>query len=85
MPRYKQSKVQTEYNMRYSWPKSFQSVSKPYLTPFGRGGKSRNPFLEASALVKYCQIAESRPLLQLHFIAFLSNNFFKDVKIYHKI
>ena len=47
-----------------------------------RGGKSQNPFWEAAVLVKYflqdnIWTAKSR---HLHFIAFLSNNFFKDMR-----
>ena len=51
-----------------------------------RGGKSQNPFWEASVSVKYflrhrVWPAMYRPPSQLHFIAFLSYHFFKNVKL----
>jgi hypothetical protein len=51
--------------------------------PTSRGGKSQNPFWEDSFPVKYSLPdsvwpAKPRPPSQLHFIAFLSNNIFKE-------
>jgi hypothetical protein len=74
----------------FPWQGKLQAFNTLRLLNTGtsptRGGKSQNPFWEASVSVKYflpdCVLpAMPRPPSQLHFIAFLSDNFYKYVKV----